>query len=55
VLQALDESARNGGRPVKLSAFKRSRYPGMGQEIRRPLGKKPRLVHAQEPERATTS
>ena len=55
VLQALDESARNGGRAVKLSTFKRARYPGMGQEIRRPLGKKPRLVHAQEPERATTS
>jgi predicted dehydrogenase len=55
VLQALDESARNAGRPVKLSTFKRARYPGMGQEIRRPLGKKPRLVHAQEPERATTS
>ena len=55
VLQALDESARNGGRAVKLSTFKRAHYPGMGQEIRRPLGKKPRLVHAQEPERATTS
>ena len=27
----------------------------VGQEIRRPLGKKPRLVHAQEPERTTTS
>ena len=55
VLQALDESARSGGRPVTLEPFKRSRYPGMDQEIRRPLAKKQRLVHAAEPDRATTS
>jgi glucose-fructose oxidoreductase len=55
VLQALDESARNGGRPVTLEPFKRSRYPGMDQEISRPVARKPRLVHASEPDRATTS
>jgi glucose-fructose oxidoreductase len=49
VLQALDESARAGGRAMKLAPFKRTQYPRMDQEIRRPLGKKPRLVHAQDP------
>ena len=55
VLEALDESARNGGRTVKLSSFKRSRYPGMEQDESRPKGGKQRLVHAEAPERVTTS
>jgi predicted dehydrogenase len=55
VLEALDESAKNGGRTVKLSPFKRSRYPGMEQERSRPKGRKARLVHAEDPERATAS
>ena len=55
VLEALDESARSGGRTVKLAPFKRSRYPGMDQEVSRPKGRRARLVHADDPERATAS
>jgi len=55
VLEALDESAKNGGRTVKLSPFKRSRYPGMEQEESRPKGRKTRLVHAEDPKSATTA
>jgi glucose-fructose oxidoreductase len=51
VLRALDASARTG-KPVKLPPFERTRYPDPDQEIHRPLGRRPRLVHAQEPDRS---
>ena len=50
VLEAIDESARTG-RPVKLAHFGRARHPDMSQEIRRPLGRKPELVHTESPDR----
>jgi predicted dehydrogenase len=53
VLAALDESARSG-RSVTLPPFTRKRYPDLDQEIRRPLGRKPRLVHADKPDRAAS-
>jgi predicted dehydrogenase len=51
VLQALEESARSG-KAVKLPPFERTQRPGLAQAIHRPLGPKPRLVHAQKPGRA---
>lgn len=51
VLQALDESARNG-KPVKLPAFERTQRPDPDQALHRPLGTKPRLIHVQKPDRA---
>ena len=52
VLEALDESARSGGRAVTLPPFARTQHPRLEQAIRRPLGTKPRLVHAEKPDRA---
>jgi glucose-fructose oxidoreductase len=48
IIQALYESARSG-RPVGLRDMKKGRRPSLGQEIRRPPVKKPRLVHTVSP------
>jgi predicted dehydrogenase len=53
VLQAIDDSARRG-KPVQLPPFERTRRPDLDQAIHRPLGKKPRLIHVQKPDRAET-
>jgi glucose-fructose oxidoreductase len=50
VLEALEESARTG-RSVELPHFERSQRPDMDQEIHRPLGRKPELVHVDSPDR----
>ena len=50
-LLALEESARHG-KSVKLAPFERTQRPDLQQAVHRPLGTKPRLVHAQKPDRA---
>jgi predicted dehydrogenase len=51
VIEALYESARNGGKPIRLPPFDRRRRPEPSQEIRRPPVEKPELVHAEAPTR----
>jgi glucose-fructose oxidoreductase len=48
VLEAIERSARSG-RPVKLSPARPRRRPRREQEIGRPRGRSPRLVHADDP------
>ncbi len=48
VIRALLESAKTR-RPVRLDEFERRRRPSPSQEIRKPPGSKPRLIHVEAP------
>jgi predicted dehydrogenase len=48
VLRALERSAESG-RPVRLASFDRDQRPDLEQEIRRPVGEKPKIVGARDP------
>jgi glucose-fructose oxidoreductase len=49
VLEAIEESARQGGRPVRLARFEKEQRPSLKQEIQRPLPPKPELVRVEPP------
>jgi glucose-fructose oxidoreductase len=48
IVRSLYESAKTG-KPVKFQSLKRSRRPGLRQEIYRPRISKPRLIHVTAP------
>ena len=50
IIEAMYESAKQG-RTVKLKSFHKNQRPTMKQEIRRPQGRKPRLVNAEAPKK----
>jgi len=52
IIEALYYSAQTG-QPVRLSEFEPSRRAQPAQEIRRPAIRKPQLIHARSPSRAT--
>jgi predicted dehydrogenase len=49
VMNAIEQSITQGGRPVKLETFVKSKRPNLTQEISRPVAAEPDLVHAAPP------